>query len=67
MIKRGNHKSTISPENTAALNKNYKKKEIKNGWMSPITIKSLQKLKAAAVIPLGLHRNLQLTEIANRS
>ena len=54
MIKGGNHKSAESPmDNAAALKLNYAK-EVKNGWMLPITIESLQKLKGAAVIPVGV-------------
>ena len=62
MIKRGNHKSAESPiANADALQANYAK-EIKNGWMLPVTVESLQKLKGAAVIPVGVASQFSIDE-----
>ena len=51
IILRGNHKSSQSVLNSAALNKAISK-EIDHGWVLPITIESLQSIKNAGVVPL---------------
>ena len=53
MILRGNHKYSQSVLNAAALNKAISK-EIDHGWELPLTIESLQSIKNAGVVPLGL-------------
>ena len=53
MIKRGNHKSATSSENSPSLNKNYTK-EVSKGWMIPIKVSSVPKLIGARVIPVGV-------------
>ena len=53
MVTRGNHKSTTNKDNSAALHKGYLK-EIKHGWLIPITVDSVYKIKNAMVLPLGI-------------
>ena len=53
MILRGNHKSSQSVINTADLNK-ATRKDIDHGWALPLTIESLQSIKNAGVVPLGV-------------
>ena len=53
MILRGNHKSSQSVLNTAALNK-ATSKEIDHGLALPLTIESLQRIKNAGDVPLGV-------------
>ena len=53
MILRGNHKSSHSLLNLAALYKAISK-EIDRGWALPLTIESLQKIKNAGVMHLGV-------------
>ena len=50
MIIRGNHKSSQSVLNAAALNKSISK-EIDHGWALPLKIESLQSIKNAGVVP----------------
>ena len=53
MIKRGNHKSTTNNENSEALHKGYLK-EIEHGWLIPISVDAVHKIKNAMVLPLGI-------------
>ena len=53
MIFRGNHKSYHSILNSAALEKPISK-EIDQGWALPPTIESLQSIKNAGVVLLGV-------------
>ena len=53
MMRRGNHKSASDPKNEPTLNKNYKK-EVLHGWMLPVTVECIPKLKGASVIPVGV-------------
>ena len=53
MIIRGNHKSSQSVLNAAALNKTISK-EIDHGWALPLIIESLQRIKNEGVVPLGV-------------
>ena len=54
MIKRGNHKSTTATKlNYETLKTNYAK-EVVSGWMLPLPVDCLQKVKGAAVIPVGI-------------
>ena len=51
MILRGNHKSSHSVLNEAALNK-ATSKEIDHGWALTLTIEYIQSIANAGVIPL---------------
>ena len=53
MVLRGNHTSSQSVLNAAALNKAIIK-EIDHGWELPLTIEYLQSIKNAGVVPLGV-------------
>ena len=53
MIFRGNQKSSHSEINSAALEKAISK-EIDHGWALPLKIESLQNIKNAGVVPLGV-------------
>ena len=66
MIKRGNHLSARKPRiNADTLRMNYKK-EVERGWMLPITVRCLKKMKGAAVIPVGVHTQHTIDENGNR-
>ena len=52
MISHGNHKSATIPSNEPTIIKHYKK-EVNRGWMLPVKIKSVPKIKGAGVIPVG--------------
>lgn len=54
MILRGNHKSACIAENLKFLME-AAEKEVKRGWMIPITTKSLLEIDGAMVIPMGVH------------
>ena len=53
MILRGNHKSSHSVLNSAALDKSISK-DIDHGWVLPLTKESLQNIKNSGVVPLGV-------------
>ena len=53
MILRGNHKSSHSKLNSAALEKSISK-EIDYVWALPLTIEYLQNIKVSGVMPLGV-------------
>ena len=61
MILRGNHKSSQSVLNAAALNKS-KSKDFDHGWALPLTIESLQNIKNVGVVPLGLAEQFSINE-----
>ena len=66
MVARGNHKSAEFPEiNKQTLMKNYTD-ETEKGWMLPIPKRSLEKLKGAAVIPVGVHTQYTIDEFGGR-
>ena len=65
MILRGNHKSSQSVLNAAALNKAISK-EIDHGWALPFTIESLQRIKNAGVVPLGVAEQFSINEKGER-
>ena len=65
MILRGNHKSPQSVLNAAALNKAISK-EIDHGWELPLTIESLQRIKNAGVMPLGVAEQFSINEKGER-
>ena len=58
MIIRGNHKSPHLELNSAALYKAISK-DIDHGWALPLTIKSLQNIRNAGVVPLWIVENSQ--------
>ena len=62
MMQRGNYKSASDPENAATLFKNYQK-EVLYGWMLPVTMECVPKIRGASVIPVGVA--LQFTIDAN--
>ena len=53
MMDRGNHESASDLENTPTLIKNHQK-EVDYGWMLPITMEYVPKIKGASVIPVGV-------------
>jgi len=59
MIKRGNHKSATT--NIAVLEKAFTK-EIHRGWLLPITVESLTKVKNLSIIPLGIAEQFTIDE-----
>ena len=61
MILRGNHKSSHSVLNSAALDKS-KSKEIDHGWAFPLTIEYLQSIKNEGVVPLGVAETFSINE-----
>ena len=61
MILRGNHKSSNSVLNSAALDKSISK-DIDHGWALTLTIESLQKIKNAGVVPLGVAEQFSINE-----
>ena len=61
MIERGNHKSATTPDVIPTLLKNYTK-EVKHGWMLPITLESVAKIKGAGVIPIGVAQQQSIDE-----
>ena len=65
MIARGNHKSASSPENIKSLLENYEK-EVKYGWMLPITVECVKKIKGAGVIPVGVAQQLTISDKGKR-
>ena len=65
MIKRGNHKSALSKENEAKLSENYAK-EVKHGWMMPVTVECVTKIDDAGVIPVGVATQFSIDEKGNR-
>ena len=65
MLDRGNHKSATSEENAPALLKAFDK-EVSRGWLLPVTIESLTKIKKLSVIPLGVATQSSIDEFGNR-
>jgi len=65
MLDRGNHKSAKSDENAPALMKAFDK-EVSRGWLLPITIESLTKIKKLSIIPLGVATQSSIDEFGNR-
>ena len=64
MIQRGNQQSTKSPAHVQAITKSYTK-EIKHGWLIPMTVDCLKKLKGAGVIPLVVADQFTINEHGN--
>ena len=65
MMRRGNHKSASEAENEPALLENYEK-EVRYGWMLPVTIESVSKIKGSGVIPVGVAAQWTMDERGNR-
>ena len=65
MIARGNHKSATAPEVAPTLLKNYTK-EVEHGWMLPVTLESVAKIKGAGVIPIGVAQQQTIDKRGNR-
>ena len=65
MILRGNHKSSHSVINSAALDKSISKK-IDHGWALPLTIESLQSINNAGVLPLGVTKKFSINKKGER-
>ena len=65
MLDRGNHKSAKSETNAPALRKAFQK-EVDRGWLLPITIESVKKIKKLSIIPLGIAEQLTIDEFGNR-
>jgi len=63
MLKRGNHKSAKS--NMDTLNKAFTK-EVEKGWLLPVTIESLQKIRSLSIIPLGIADQFTIDEFGNK-
>ena len=65
MIARGNHKSAKETDYIPTLIENYEK-VIRYGWMLPVTIKSVRKIKGASVIPVGIAKQFTIDNKGNR-
>jgi len=63
MLERGNHQS--AKKNMSVLQKSFTK-EIKKGWLLPITVESILKIKSLSIIPLGIADQLTIDEFGNR-
>ena len=65
MIAKGNHKSSSHPDNHPTLLDNYEK-EVKMGWMLPVTFESVMKIKGAGVIPVGVAQQFTIDNDGER-
>ena len=65
MVVRGNHKSATAPDVEPTLLKNYDK-EVKHGWMLPITLESVEKIKGTGVILIGVTKQQSIDEKEKR-
>ena len=65
MILRGNHKSSQSILNSSAIDKAISK-EIDHGWALHLTIESLQSIKNAGVVTLGVAEKFSINEMGER-
>ena len=61
MILMGNHKSSHSVLNSDVLDKSISK-DIDHGWILPLAIESLQNIKNAGVMPLGVAEQFSMNE-----
>ena len=64
-ITRGNHKSCEKPHLAKSLNENIEK-EIRRGYLIPLPVKYLKKLKNASVIPMGMSEQFTINEKGQR-
>ena len=53
MIQRGNHPSVLKDDHQSTLRTAYDK-EVLHGWLIPLQVTSLVKIRNASVIPLGV-------------
>ena len=65
MIIRGNHKSSHSVLNSAALDKAISK-DIDHGWEFPLKIESLQSIKNAGVLSIGVAEKFSINKKGER-
>ena len=65
MVDRGNHKSAEDPDNHPTLFLNYEK-EVTMGWMIPVTLESVMKIKDAGVIPVGIAKQFTINNKGRR-
>jgi len=63
MLERGNHKS--AKDNIKTLNKAFTK-EVEKGWLLPVTVESLRKIKSLSIIPLGIAEQSTIDEFGNK-
>jgi len=63
MLERGNH--TSAKKNLDVLKKAFDK-EVKKGWLLPVTIESLTKIKHVNIIPLGIADQHSINEKGER-
>jgi hypothetical protein len=64
-IKAGNNKSAKNPESIEVIKKIYTK-EVKKGFMLPIEIDTLRKIKGLGVIPIGCAEQFTINEEGER-
>ena len=64
-IKRGNHKSFDKPHLAKSLDENIDK-ELRRGYLIPLPIKYLKKLKKSRVIPMGMTEQFTINEEGKR-
>ena len=65
MLKRGNHPSTMVPENAYALEKAFDK-EVKYGWALPILPTIIRNIPEACITPLGVVAQWSINEYNER-
>ena len=65
MIKRGNHPSVMRDNNFEVLQKAYDK-EVKHGWLIPLQVSALPKIKNAGIITLGIAQQFTVDAEGNR-
>ena len=65
MNNRGNHKSAMSPETKAKLMNNYKK-EVQHGWILPVALEYVSKIKGTSVVPVGVSKLFSIDDKDNR-
>ena len=66
IIARGNHELVKSDENEVTLLKNYKK-EVERGWMLPVTLANVKKIKGSGIIPVGVANQFTIDKKVNRN
>ena len=65
MIQRGNHKSALRPCAEITFEKDINR-ECRQGYMIPVPIKYLRRIKNAGVIPVGVHDQWTINEQGER-
>ena len=66
MIARGNHKSASKSGADKILHKTSTK-EVEKGWIVPVTLESITKIKNLHIIPLGIAHQFSIDEDGNRT